>query len=448
MDFCKDKATGDYYWYYGVSRGIPSELFTYKNGKYQKVSTTDIDYPEPTKTLGNCYDEGEFYLEHMKKHLGLTQKIDHNELIFGYIGDIVLSPADSYALATAWELINNKSKSTAKTTSADALGSIKYYGDKSKCKMTKEMALAYADAIDSQKSIVENNSGTQFDLYAALLDLSDDGMPILVTMIGERPGGSMFYMDGMPAIFVWIWNGKKAEQYTFKNDLRLNDLNDIKFIASPGNGAVVVIEGASLADASSFGRIQYKVSNARLSREITETLHIANVSIEDSDYALCKEFPGVGSKIYDDEMRYAKMSDLLDAGWIIDDYNTQVGRTPVYMLEVNGKLKPFGNIDNFNSWWADYDKYSGKAINLTVYSTAEHSISDNAMDSGYAVSDNLKKYAESVGKPVYSYNEIKDTLTDSEVKKIAKKIAEKHKGEVGEIYKLSDDLYYVIIYIG
>lgn len=458
MNFCKDKSSGDYYWYYGVTRGFPAELFTYKDGKYQKVASDEIDYPEPTKAFGNRYDEGDFYLEHMKRHLGLTQKVDYNEVIFDYSGDLVLEPADSYALSTAWELINNESKSseqvksTSKTSLADTLGSIKYYGDKSKCKMTKEMALAYADAIEDDRTRANGISGATPHLSAALLDLAGDGMPILVTATtGSEEGDILYIKDGVPCISVWTWNGKKAEKYDFSKDMVLKYMRYISFYQNGADSMIRVNDGdVFLLMEDSHGTLDYKVSGGKISLKHHETIYVACMDYDNNQYAIGDCMPEIRTTPCEDGNLQASVEDLIYAGWVIWE-NVQSGEH-LYMRSINGKLKPFADAaEAEKATTVEKAPPSGSEIQLfqQVYDEGVETlhVNANSMTGHMDMTDALRKYAESAGKPAYSYNEIKNTFTDSEVEKIANKIAKKYKGEVGEIYKLSDDLYYVIIYI-
>lgn len=421
----------------------------YVDGKYKTLYPAE----EYTKEEFDNFNSGDPYAispaesmyRDLKSRLGVESfdEYDGPNMLLALHAEGTNINVNEDELKSRWGIVIPEPKYSA----ADALAEIKYYGDKSKCQMTKEMALAYAEAIDSQKSIVEGNSGTQFDLYAALLDLSGDGMPILVTVVAERVSKDLFYMDGYPAVFVWTWDGKKAEKYDFGKDLALDDISDIWFSTYPGGGKVYVSEGASLADASSYGMLYYDVTNAQLLLERHETLYIATVSIEDNDYAHGKYLPGVNSKVYDGDIRFAKVSDLTDAGWIAGEYNEQVGRTPLYMLEVNGEFKPFGSNASFEQWYLEGYDTSGQLVLLTEINTGGSWLRDDTMEDAYTATDALRKYAGAVGKPTYSYDDVYTSLDDSVVEEIAKKVANEYGGEVGEIYKLADDLYYVIIYI-
>ncbi|MBR5533436.1 MAG: S-layer homology domain-containing protein [Ruminiclostridium sp.] len=79
-------------------------------------------------------------------------------------------------------------------------------------------------------------------------------------------------------------------------------------------------------------------------------------------------------------------------------------------------------------------------------SDIEYHINIDTTDSTNAISA-LRSYASAVGRPVYSYNDVTTVLSADQMDQIAKLLAKELKGEIGEVYRLSDDLLYIVLYV-
>ncbi len=88
---------------------------------------------------------------------------------------------------------------------------VAYLGDPHLCKMPKEMASAYADAIDRAQGEGYNK--------CALVDVAGDGMPLLLlcraTFSQERNCFSMTVQHD--DLQLWVWDGTSAQRFTHRN---------------------------------------------------------------------------------------------------------------------------------------------------------------------------------------------------------------------------------------
>ncbi|MBR3933505.1 MAG: S-layer homology domain-containing protein [Clostridia bacterium] len=460
--FYQDKSSGQYYWYYGVSRSIPSEMFFYKDGKYQKVGVTEVELSKPLEEFSTYHEEGEDYTKQMKKHFGLTPEKQGDYLLFEYRGDIVLSPADSYALCTQWELINEgtdtakqentkQNKTESQSSKADAFDSVKYYGDKTKCKMSEEMALAYTRAIEDDRNRANSISGESPHLMAALLDLAGDGMPILLTVTTSDTDKEILYdKSGTPLISVWTWNGKKAEKYNFLADMNLKYIDCISFYLNGGNSMIKVNEGdVYILSESSHGTLGYRVSNGQLSLKNHETVCVASVDRWEPQAAIGEYIPGVRCEKNEDGLFCASVEDLVYAKWVMG--SSEQSGEHLYMRVVNGEFKPYKDYEEALEMIMEFDSQDGTELPFFTfdYDAGEDiwRVSENALTGHMNMTDALRNYAKFAGKPDYSYKEVYDSFADYDIEAIAKMIAKKYDGKITEIHKLSDDLYYIIIEI-
>ncbi|MBE7022186.1 MAG: S-layer homology domain-containing protein [Ruminococcaceae bacterium] len=146
-----------------------------------------------------------------------------------------------------------------------------YFGDRSKCMMTAEMARAYADAIRS----IENPK-------AILVDNANDGMPLLLA--GKSDWSSGYH--------VWSWDGDKAT--LFKNEALYGCANFGYYDEIP---AIMICNQASYH----HGYFFYKISKAAL-----EPLHSLEFNA-DGNY-----WSWDGVRLSDGEGNMMDMPDYID----------------------------------------------------------------------------------------------------------------------------------------
>lgn len=430
------------YWTYGTSRSQPEDVFAFKDGDYISARSmgnySDEEKAEISNTASSNYNEGNRVRDVLLKRFGIDPGSDASEYnIMELWGDAKLHASNTDELVSQWNL-NIPEKRMSPT---EILGNIQYYGDIERCKMTKEMAEAYAEAIESDRQLALNHPGASTYLKAVLIDLAGDGMPLLITSIAEQYDYPAYIEDG-EAFYIWTWDGTKAEKYDFKKDLESQFTFGFDFY--PGFKDKMIVVGDGIGGMSGCGgSMEYDVSNARITLAHHEMRYYAWVN-SDTGLASCEELPGVSTAKRTDENFYeAPADDLLAAGWVGEkDGNGEYEW--LYTRTINGEHAPyrgFGEMQNSVSTLQDAER-----INLIEVTTGGSTLLGE-WSSHIDMTTALNSYSKIAGKPFYDYEEVSGTLSDKEVKAIAKKAAEKVKGKIGEIYRLSDDLYLVIIYV-
>lgn len=155
------------------------------------------------------------------------------------------------------------------TGTVDAFKDVAYYGSSLSCRMSREMALAYAEAL--------NNLPTESTWYndnlkqnaAFLYDVSEDGYPLLMTCatyhVAELDG------DLAGELFVWEFRDGKAQKYDFSKDgaktgqkfgRTYSYVGNCCMVGSLGGKTVLCAEGAGNDEEDI--KLFYQVSNAQL----------------------------------------------------------------------------------------------------------------------------------------------------------------------------------------
>lgn len=436
-------------WTYTFTRHFPVDYFAYIDGEYKSADAMgeytqeENDYVYDNLTEG-LVQEGELWREVMRKRLGIEDDgvYNENDTLLSLAGEGPLGSADTDRLVERWGITIPEPK----LSPAETLGKIKYYGDKSICKMTKEMANAYVAAIDQDRSFAASQSGKVTFVKSVLIDVANDGMPLLITAIVDSDDNFMHY-DEKIAFYVWTWNGSKAEKYNFDAEKESTCLFGFYFYPGNSESMIRVGDGIGHAIGQASGNLEYKVANAQITLVKHEMTYSAVVSYSDPEYATGEKLPGVNAQKEDENFYRAKVEDLLDAGWVGFE-NEGSGYEYLYTKTLNGKHTPYKDTEEYIHYW---DSYSRKwnitqGIKLMEPSTGRSGIVGE-WTGHIDMSDALKSYAKVAGKPFYTYEDVKSILTDAQLKALAKEAAKKYDGEIGEIYKLSDDLYYIVIYV-
>ncbi|MCH5211675.1 MAG: S-layer homology domain-containing protein [Oscillospiraceae bacterium] len=89
------------------------------------------------------------------------------------------------------------------------------------------------------------------------------------------------------------------------------------------------------------------------------------------------------------------------------------------------------------------------ALSFTGYGRAKSVMAENSQQTNPRADITTMSANEihSAGGAEYSYDNVTDMFTDAQFNALAKVVAKVSDGEIGSIYKLSDDLYYVITYM-
>ncbi len=431
-------------WTYTITRHFPVDFFAYIDGEYRSANDMG-EYSQEEQNavydnlIGGLMQEGELWRDVMKKRLGIKDSGEYSEddTYLSLAGEGILGAADIDRIVERWDITIPEPR----LSPVEILGNIKYYGDKSICKMTKEMALAYAEVIESETEQLQYSDMSDHYIYAVLIDVAYDGIPLLATAWADE-NYEIGFVESIPKFHVWTWNGKKASRYQFENDINTNHIFGFEFYPNKNEGIIKIGDGCALGVGDADGNIYYKVSNGSITKVRHEMFYSAYV---DDDISRGDFLPGVNAVKVDDYFYEAKTDDLLAAGWTGEVYDGEY--TSLSISSIDGKLinAPY---DSEKFWHNIYDRYNDniESFDIMVASTGPHWISED-WTKGEALITSLKSYAKVAGKPFYSYEEVKSILTTSQLKAIAKEAAKKYDGKIGEIYRLSDDLYYIIIYV-
>ncbi len=433
-------------WSYGVTRHYIDDMVSYVDGEYKGAFENGYDFTEDERDYINekamnfgLMGEGEAIIEVASQRLGVTYNDDSVPVLyFSFEGfDLPATPND---FATRWGIKIPKPKVTAR----ELLEKLPYFGDRSKCKMSKEMAEAYAKTISDVKNKYDEASDYAF--YAYLADPAGDGMPILITAfvkIDTYNGMVVAYSGAEQPMFdVWTYDGKKVNNVDVEKHNALGrKACGIEF--STNNGKPVVslhFNSMSGTDEGVRGNVYYSIENGKMSVLHTEI--------------------NCAARGYGGDTMYGYYIPLADGSV----YGEMVGKNdgiPAETLIANGwTVSGAGEIgvSAVGSVWL----VDGKLAKTTEWPEGRNLISDphSQIMGGYPVyqlydwvdanitAELLAEYSSVAGRPSYSYAEASHMISDEQIKALAEEIAKSLDGEIGDIYKLADDLYYIVIYVG
>lgn len=320
-----------------------------------------------------------------------------------------------------------------KVSAEEVLAKIPYLGDRSICKMDKDMAKAYADAIGSMEQTRETthmmygSDNRTCNLYITLADPAGDGMPILMAAYQNKNayvgGGDGSTSPGFDSLELWEYENGVAR----KTNIKYSDY--ARFGKMNGSGA--------LTTSSVFGGIPYdyySISNAQIDYKYSIEFFMLVGDTDSDGYKVTGDMP--------DDATYDKYDEaaLAANGWLETTFLT--GDPEWNLILKNGT--PITN----RSADATPDEVAGFTTTYGLYSTweAEYFFDVDTIPAADAAVA-LRSYASAVGRPVYSYNDVTTVLSADEMDQIAKLLAKELKGEIGEVYRLSDDLLYIVLYV-
>ena len=157
----------------------------------------------------------------------------------------------------------------------DLLSQVAYYGDRDSCQMTSDMAKAYQEALETLPQTTDiywcpgEIKFKDAELKATLLDVSDDGYPILAT----------FYQDavvseetGTDVVTIWEYRDGKAQKVS--PDFQISPKFEGEYTALYIDASVVpnqlVFEDGEIHEAGEpLDRHIYSVSKGAVSHEKT-----------------------------------------------------------------------------------------------------------------------------------------------------------------------------------
>lgn len=307
---------------------------------------------------------------------------------------------------------------------SEILADIPYIGDRSICKMDKAMALAYKDAIDGMPAHVKDYP--DYDLCALLADPAGDGMPILITAYVYPEKYEYSYCDKDYGNFVealfWEYRDGKAK----KVEIARPETNGFGKI---GNKTYYRnIEFFHDVGHKRTG-VYYLIENATI--KLVHTVDLYDVFIDkDNDLSYGDLPEGATYERTPEELR--------ENGWRLDDSeHSQIWHLAIH----NGK-----DITNTYFGFDQDEVVNFKQTIRFVHSDDQNYHLEVKTDKGTNVAENLEKYSKSAGRPTYRYTQIAESLEADKVNGIIKAVEGTIAGRIGEVYQLSEDLYYVIIY--
>ena len=426
-------------WSWTSAQKYASDLAAFVDDEYRCSTTKGALTDEEREKFRDSWNEA------YAARLGVIANEEYIEsnLLLDYYAEGKLYLLNEEEFLTEWDVKIPEPR----LSPLQALGNIKYYGNPAICKMSKEMAQAYANAIEQDKKLIgSENYGRSDVLRAALVDVAEDGMPLLITALSSKePLYENWY--SMAELFVWTWDGSEAKKYDFVADTNMGLVFEHRFYPGDDKVSIAVDDGMALGVGEACGTIYYTVSDAQITKIRHEMSYSAAV---ESNHVMVwgQRLPFVaedeiGGKL--ENYSNASIWAMEDAGWIGEKGLNSDYYTSFHTYSVDGK-----QVNNPDSFWDEYtygESYNSNKYNICGATTGNYELSGETTFADVAI-DALMSYSDSVGRPYYSsYVDVLNALTDAQVKALAEEATKKFNGTVGEIYKLSDDLYYVTIYV-
>lgn len=183
----------------------------------------------------------------------------------------------------------------------DALPSYAYYGDRSKCQMSIEMAKGYAAVL----------AGYDPNVPAMLVDPADDGIPFLA--VTSRPEVA----DPNDFLVFWTWTGSRAEPVYHPSENAVQEsLFGYDFGTYEGKTVLRVGDGVGLVIGDTSGYLYYTVGNGKMTPLHHDVFYTAEVF---DGVAKGDLLPLVTDKTQDGSQERADPSALVRAGWAYDE---------------------------------------------------------------------------------------------------------------------------------
>ena len=270
-------------------------------------------------------------------------------------------------------------------------------GDFEKCKMTDEMAEAFAITIDTMPK-------EEYIYRREVLLISYDNTGIPVMFVAD-------YSDVQEGVSysLWAWNGVTVVKVDYMPKLG-NSYGLGYFEDEP-----VFIEKDSPYDLGNKHSTRvYSIHNAEL--QLIEGLTIDSVHSEDGKTA----WDGFGT------VCEASVSELLNAGWCQDGKE-------LYLCYINNSPLSFSNINEMNAWINEWNNKLEYVYEFNDFY-------------GYLGYDNTKSASQALrAYSRYKFPLIDETSEADVLKNITDIVKNALDGEIIKIYKLADGVYYVIV---
>ena len=360
----------------------------------------------------------------------------------------------------------------------ELLNQLPYVGEASNCKMDAAMAQGYAEALEGmQQRTAPDFRGESCTMKpsAILIDLAGDGMPILLTYYEYEASGRRIVGSSQPEIMptIWTWDGSQAvpqdelfitEGPSYKEALEetmemgySGESARSKFAVAPNGNAYFVAEyqetvcvrqdeNFEIWGEASHYLIAYQIQNGQL-QQMEE---IALVVLRDENGMLYDAVADTAPMRLQDGVAkgFQKVQGVFDDPNTVWEYVEYPTADFYYALFFNGQLQ---QTDSYEDAMSVFSQYASNHIR-EPYADPSTEPLGGLMQQNYVASSDiaatLRAYADLVGRPSYTFEEVSGSLTPAQVEQIAQALAQQFDGTVGEIYRLGPDLYYVIVYVG
>ncbi len=248
------------------------------------------------------------------------------------------------------------------------LDSLPYYGNRNKCRMTTEMAAAYADTLSGLPAVTQIFD-TVAHLNASLIDLADDGQPFLVTTYWrDCDWGAL----GMLHHF-YGYSKNRVTTDTFTEDAHFGAMPAYYYLCDikGAPGLMVRDLGAQNTGSTPEWDMFYVPMNGRLTKQYEVGAYSAY--LKDNGTTGCgTDIPGIET-FSNTEKTDAPVAEFERAGWLCpSDYSNasslwyftlngeklDVSSVPYSEYPLDDVLRTV-NINTFNSGKCVYDEYFG-----------------------------------------------------------------------------------------
>lgn len=274
----------------------------------------------------------------------------------------------------------------AADSKSTSLADVAYYGDVSQCRMSSEMAQAYAEVLSSTVSKEQ----------AILVDLAGDGMPLLFTAWLQDTYSGTGETE-VETLCVWTWDGTRAVAHDFDKDFAFDA--ESGYASYPelgkysGTPAICVRDGERQDVIGAEGKLYYKIQNADLFLLRHEMNYTA--MSEDGVSALVPRIPYPVSQ---EASYYDTVEKLQQEGWVFEPWGAGSKGGHLYRTKVDGQ---FLAVSSFQEWktWQDKAEKAWSPIKDPFFTDelAGVHVLQGKWSAGSAMREALLSYTESGG---------------------------------------------------
>jgi len=192
------------------------------------------------------------------------------------------------------------------------LSRIPYYGDIGKCRLSAEQALTYADFI--QTVDIKNQYCSSIDeytsdgFYPVLLDVSDNGIPLLLIVVGNPPNEyGMFGFDSCSHYLLYGYKNGKIQEIKAQGNLGLLPINGERLL---------VFENKDWVEGASYGSKYYRIKNGTPELVLQASAQywvsdwgVYNITIDGRKYVMDRSYYFINGKEVNEKEFQKQISD-------------------------------------------------------------------------------------------------------------------------------------------